>query len=281
MSSNNIRGGVIQSSILNFFGGTVSKSSVSNSVTPSSQQEGNLYPGRSSTSSSGVHVDATSEVPTQSVSLDITSTANEGESSVESFSDCSEDFRRASVSVISENDRCRVSFKPVAACMENDEIPEKFHPSSTYKFPKQKFGTTVITERSFQSHWCDMYKWLHYDKVNDAAFCHLCMRAEKERKFLCSHRREPTFIINGFTNWKEANKGFSKHQSSACHKEAIGALCLLPTQIVGHVDKLMSDEIKQQKAMNRKIFMKILENTRYLARQDYHFVDMMTAMGIL
>ena len=46
---------------------------------------------------------------------------------------------------------------------------------------------------------------------------------------------------------------------------------MLPAQIVGHVDELMSDEIKQQKAINRKMFLKILENTRYLARQGLAF----------
>jgi len=171
---------------------------------------------------------------------------------------------------VSESDSCLVSFEGVTS-ISNDEIPEKFHPPSTYKFPKRKFGSTVITERSFQSHWCVACKWLHYDKATDAAFCHVCMRAQREKKFLSSHRREPAFITKGFTNWKEANKGFSKHQSSDCHKETIEAVCLLPAQLVGHVDELMSDETKQQKAMNRKIFIKILENTRYLAHQGLPF----------
>ena len=83
---------------------------------------------------------------------------------------------------VSESDRCLVSFEPVAS-MSNDEIPEKFHPPSTYKFPKRKFGSTIVTEWSFQSHWCDTYKWLHYDKATDAAFCHVCMRAQKEKSF--------------------------------------------------------------------------------------------------
>ena len=173
---------------------------------------------------------------------------------------------------VSESDSCLVSFEGVTS-MSNDEIPEKFHPPSTYKFPKRKFGSTVITERSFQSHRCDAYKWLHYDKATDAAFCHVCIRAEREKKFLSSHRREPAFITKGFTNWKKANKGFSKHQSSDCHKEAIEVMCLLPAQLVGHVDELMSDETKQQKAMNKKIFIKILENARYLARQGLPFHD--------
>ena len=46
---------------------------------------------------------------------------------------------------------------------------------------------------------------------------------------------------------------------------------MLPAQLVGHIDELMSDETKQQKVMNRKIFIKILENTRYLARQGLPF----------
>ena len=63
------------------------------------------------------------------------------------------------------------------------DLPEKYHPPRTYKFPKRKFGTTVVTERSFQSSWCDKYKWLHYDKVQDREFCYLCMKAEKEDNF--------------------------------------------------------------------------------------------------
>ena len=63
---------------------------------------------------------------------------------------------------VSENDLA--SLEP-AANFQSDEILEKFNPPSTYKFPKRKFGSTVITERGFQSHWCDIYKWLHYDKV--------------------------------------------------------------------------------------------------------------------
>ena len=44
-----------------------------------------------------------------------------------------------------------------------------------------------------------------------------------------------------------------------------------PTQILGHVDDLMGSDIKQQKATNRKMLIKILENVRYLARQGLPF----------
>ena len=64
------------------------------------------------------------------------------------------------MNVTSENDQLQVSFEPAAtwaASTRSDEIPEKFHPPSRYKFPKRKFGNTVITKRSFQSSWCDTY----------------------------------------------------------------------------------------------------------------------------
>ena len=227
---------VKQISILKFIGGTVLNPTVA--VTPLHQREEDLNPGNLDGGRHG-------------------------------RKDCIEDDSQAPVNVSKSH---LASLEPAANHnVRNNEIPEKFHPPKTYKFPKWKFGSTVITEQSLQPQWCDSYKWLHYNKVADAAFCHLCMRAQRERKLLSSHRREPAFITSGFTIWKEANKGFSKHQSSECHKEAIEALCLLPAQIVGHVDELMSDEIKQQKAVNRKIFMKILENMRYLARQGLPF----------
>ena len=54
--------------------------------------------------------------------------------------DCIEDDRQAPV-----NDRHLVSLEPAASVQNADEIPEKFHPPSMYKFPKWKFGSKMIT----------------------------------------------------------------------------------------------------------------------------------------
>ena len=76
--------------------------------------------------------------------INLDSTDSEGELIVESSLSCttdcstSEDCRRGLVNVTSENDRFR--FLP-AASTQSDEIPEKFYPPSTYKFPNHKFGT--------------------------------------------------------------------------------------------------------------------------------------------
>ncbi len=125
-------------------------------------------------------------------------------------------------------------------------LPLKFHPPISYKLPKRKFGASG--ERSFKSYWYQQYQWLHYDVSSDAAFCYLCMKAEKEGKLLASTRREPAFISKGFTYWKEATTAFSKHQTSACHKEANEAINLLPNQLLGSVDDLMSQEVQENKS---------------------------------
>ena len=35
---------------------------------------------------------------------------------------------------------------------------------------------------------------------------------------------EQSFIIKGFTNWKDASRGFVKHESCDFHKQAVAAL---------------------------------------------------------
>ena len=103
------------------------------------------------------------------------------------------------------------------------QIPAKFHPSRSYAFPARIFGSKG-EKRSFRAEWCEKYDWLHYDCVANAAFCHLCMTAEHEKKFLPSTKRDPAFISKGNTYWKDATTAFSTHLASRCQKEAVEAL---------------------------------------------------------
>ena len=93
------------------------------------------------------------------------------------------------------------------------------------------------------------------------------MRASHEGKFLASTKREPSFISKGFTYWKERTTAFKKHQASDCHREATEALVELPKQIRGSIEEIMSSEVKQEKALNRRVFLIILENILFLSRQ--------------
>ena len=145
-----------------------------------------------------------------------------------------------------------------------NRIPVKFHPSKNYAFPARKFGSKE-EKRSFRAEWCEKYDWLHYDRGSDAAFCHLCLTAEHEKRFLASTKRDPAFITRGYTNWRDATKAFSSHLRSRCHKEAVAAR-ELPKQ-TGDVGERLSTEHERQKAENRAMFRRILQNVRFLARQ--------------
>lgn len=92
------------------------------------------------------------------------------------------------------------------------------------------------------------------------------MKASRERKLLTSSKKEPAFISKGFTYWKEATTAFKKHQASDCHREANEAIVLLPQQ-VGDVGEILSAVYKEEKASNRRVFLTLLQNIRYLARQ--------------
>jgi hypothetical protein len=141
---------------------------------------------------------------------------------------------------------------------------EQFKPPKCFKFPKRKFGAKAC--RSFRFEWSEQYDWLHYDVGLDAAFCYLCMKCEQEKKFLASTKRDPAFISKGFTYWKDANAAFKKHLSSVCHKEAVDSLINLP-KCTKDVAELQNAEHAREKASNRRMFMLLLRNIRYLARQ--------------
>ena len=60
--------------------------------------------------------------------------------------------------------------RPSVAPADCRELPEKFHPSKSFKFCKRTFGKKN-EERSFRAEWCEKYPWLHYDIANDAVLC--------------------------------------------------------------------------------------------------------------
>ena len=134
--------------------------------------------------------------------------------------------------------------------------------SATKRFQLSKFGGKK-EERSFRAEWCNKYTWLHYDVVKDAAYCYTCMKADKEKRFLFSTKRDPAFITKGFTYWKEATSAFQTHQASKCHCEAVTVLKPKSSDI----GELLSKQHKVEKERNRSIFLKILQNIRFLSRQ--------------
>ena len=117
--------------------------------------------------------------------------------------------------------------------------------------------------RSFRVEWCedDHYPWLHYYVSSDSAFCHLCMTAAYEGKLLARTKKDPVFLMKGFTYWKEAITAFKKHKACQCHKETNEAINLLPKQ-VGDIGEMLSKKHSDQKAANKEVFLRILQNLK-------------------
>ena len=87
-----------------------------------------------------------------------------------------------------------------------------------------------------------------------------------KRIFLSSTKRDPAFITTCYMYWKEALTAFKRHVKSPCHWEAIEAVETLPAQ-VQDIGELLDASIQSEKALNRLMFKKILQNLCYLARQ--------------
>jgi len=150
-----------------------------------------------------------------------------------------------------------------------DHPPVKFHPPNppkSFKFPKRSFGSQGKDCQSFHAEWCDTYDWLYYNASSDSAFCHVCMMAEFEKKFLASNKRDPAFIIAGYTYWKEVIYAFKRHMNSACNQEATEAVVVLPRQ-VQDIGALLDASTQNEKALNRAMFKRILQNLCFIARQ--------------
>ena len=97
------------------------------------------------------------------------------------------------------------------------------------------------------------------------------MTAEFE-KFLASTKRDPAFISASFTYRKEAVAAFKRHMNSACHREAVEAIEILPKQ-VKDIGELCDTSVSKEKAANRAMFKQTLRNLCFLAQQGFAFRD--------
>jgi hypothetical protein len=158
--------------------------------------------------------------------------------------------------------------KDKATIQSSNKVGEKPHQPSSYVFPKRTFGIKAPVHRSFQPSWFTTWPWLHYLENEDMALCHTCTRAFQTNQ-LSSTMVDPAFISKGYTNWKDATvkkAGFTKHENSDCHKKAVERLFTLPST-TKDVAESLSQTHEDDKAESRRVFLKILSNIKFLARQ--------------
>ena len=78
------------------------------------------------------------------------------------------------------------------------DIDDKAHQPKSLVFPKHKFG---IKERCFQREWFNKWPWLHYNELDDSAFCFICTKAIKEKKAKTGNM-DDCFIFSWYTKWR-------------------------------------------------------------------------------
>ena len=61
------------------------------------------------------------------------------------------------------------------------DVPGEPYQPCHLSFPARRFGKASSVHRSFQLVWFKRFKWIHYDVPRDAAFCHVCCKAIKEK----------------------------------------------------------------------------------------------------
>ena len=187
---------------------------------------------------------------------------------------------------------CKISFSHE----EIKDLPDKPFQPQHYSFPSRSFGYTQPENRFFQASWFHRFSWIHYDATDDSAFCFLCCKAVnmgltrlsepsflvkgftnwKDATqvwafcFLCckavnmglTRLSEPSFLVKGFTNWKDATQVWVKHESSNLHKAATEAL-----KATNDVADMLSKAAATEKKNNHEYLLKIISSIRFLGRQ--------------
>ena len=163
------------------------------------------------------------------------------------------------------------------------ELPEKaFHPnssfcfpkrSSSFCFPKRSFGKSAnVKMRSCKAEYFHTWPLLTYDVEKDVVFCHLCIKSVQGKK-LAIKRSDPSFLQWGFPYWKDAIIEFKKHESSACHKEAVEVSIVLPSACLGVGEMLSSQRSQQKKENTGNAFLRSWQISSSWLGKGYHCVD--------
>ncbi|XP_050520334.1 52 kDa repressor of the inhibitor of the protein kinase-like [Daktulosphaira vitifoliae] len=90
-------------------------------------------------------------------------------------------------------------------------------PNNNFNFPIQQIGNQ---SRKFNILWLTKYKWLTYSKIEDSAFCKVCVLFSPSMAGYSSNQSLHTFVKKGFNNWKKGLEKFEKHGTLNYHKEA-------------------------------------------------------------
>ena len=123
------------------------------------------------------------------------------------------------------------------------------------------------SRRSIQTSWYDKHPWISVCTSSYKVFCHVYCSAMTQGLITFSKRVKLAFVDGA--NWKKALERFGQHEKSEMHREAIAKICAKSNalDIATQINRQRSQEMKN----HRMMFLKVLENVPYLARQGLAF----------
>ena len=142
------------------------------------------------------------------------------------------------------------------------DLPTKPYQPRHISFPPRTFGKQSPVQRMFQNSWFHKWQWLNYNVAQDAVHCFMCCKALKDGGAKITGLAEDSFLVNGFTNWKDATTKFAKHESSDFHK--VCAEALSSTVDIGD---MLNKQAVTEKQANREYLFKVLSTVRFFTRQ--------------
>ena len=150
------------------------------------------------------------------------------------------------------------------ACCSNFNVA---HQPGDVHSAKNEIGTAEQrnSKRSIQASWYDKHPWISVCTSSYKVFCHVCCSARKQNLITFSKHIKLTFVEGGFSNWKKALQRFCEHEKSEMHREAITKVNAKSTTIV--IAAQLSTQCEEEMRNHHMMFLKVLENVRYLARQ--------------
>ena len=128
-------------------------------------------------------------------------------------------------------------------------VPPVPNQRNTFRFLQHTFDVKKPEQRSFQPSWFDSRPRLHSDEAKDLEFCHLCMIAYQQGS-LHSLTIDKAYILNGYSNWKDACVCLRKHASSKCHQESVLKVQTL-SRTCGDIGEILSTKNAEEKSENR------------------------------
>ena len=144
------------------------------------------------------------------------------------------------------------------------EIGDALFQTRSHDYPKHSGLAKLCSVHSCHL-GMTIIRGLHWDTKRERVFCFTCVKAARG-KLLFNTKTDVAFISTGFHNWKDGPPGFSKHQSSDCHKEAVEKSVTTP-YTTGYVGEPFNSQLSSERKENRENFLLILRNIKFLARQ--------------